>query len=55
MNQHFLEVEINERAAATRKEQQKDHKCNGCPWGSFTGEKYLCMFQRCIKNKGFSK
>jgi hypothetical protein len=30
---------------------EKKHKCRGCMWGSYAGNKYVCMFQRCVKGK----
>lgn len=27
----------------------KYHKCYKCKWGSFVGDKFVCMFPRCVK------
>lgn len=30
----------------------KKHKCEGCPWGTWTGLSYKCALPRCIPNLG---
>ena len=35
-----------------KEERRKNHKCNGCKWGTFTGTKYFCILPRCIPKLG---
>lgn len=35
-----------------KKEENKKHKCSGCPWGTFTGIKYKCALPRCMPKLG---
>lgn len=32
----------------------KDHKCNNCPWGTFTGLSYKCALPNCKPQLGKS-
>lgn len=32
--------------------EKKKHRCEGCPWGRDVGNKYVCMFPRCVQAKG---
>lgn len=34
--------------------REKKHKCDGCPWGTFTGIKYKCALPRCMPKLGSS-
>ncbi len=29
----------------------KPKQCKGCPWKSDVGNKYVCMFKWCVKDK----
>ena len=31
--------------------EKKKHKCEGCVWGRNVGNKYVCMFGKCVKDK----
>lgn len=32
-------------------EEKKRHKCHGCEWGNWQGNKVFCIFSRCFKEK----
>ena len=34
------------------KDKKKPHKCENCPWGAWTGLKYVCMLPNCMPNLG---
>lgn len=34
------------------KEIKKKHKCENCPWGTWTGLKYKCALPRCRQDLG---
>ena len=31
--------------------EKKKHRCEGCVWGRNVGNKYVCMFGKCVKDK----
>jgi hypothetical protein len=35
-----------------KEEQRKGHKCEGCPWGTWTGLSYKCALPRCMPKLG---
>ena len=44
-------LDIREKERLQRLEtKKKQHKCNGCEWGTWEGNKMVCMFHRCFKN-----
>ena len=32
-------------------EEKEKHKCHGCEWGTWQGNKVFCMFSRCFKEQ----
>lgn len=32
--------------------RKKNHKCEGCPWGTWTGLNYKCALPRCMPKLG---
>ena len=38
-----------------RKRRIKEHKCNGCVWGRWSGKSYVCILPRCMKKLGSFK
>jgi len=47
----YAALKEEERKEAAMKAEKRTHKCNGCMWGKWTGNKFSCMFQNCVKNK----
>lgn len=31
--------------------KNKKHKCENCPWSTWVGNKFVCLFPRCIRYK----
>lgn len=47
--QEYAAIKEEERREKFLKAEKKAHKCNGCIWGKWTGNKFSCMFQKCVK------
>ncbi|CAF1778038.1 hypothetical protein NRS6094_04330 [Bacillus subtilis] len=47
----YLQRKKEEEREAALKAEKEAHKCNGCVWGSWAGNKYVCMFRSCIKKE----
>lgn len=47
----YAALKEEERKEAAMKAEKRTHKCNGCMWGKWTGNKFSCMFQNCVKEK----
>lgn len=46
------ELREKEKQEEKRAEEEKEkHKCHGCEWGTWQGNKVFCMFSRCFKEK----
>jgi hypothetical protein len=46
-----ITIEDEKRKEKELKAKMKAHKCYGCVWGKWAGNKYSCMFQKCAKYK----
>lgn len=52
---HLLEyymLKNDEDKEKALKEKKKNHKCNSCVWGSWAGNKFVCVFTHCVKENG---
>lgn len=47
----YLQDKREEEREKARDSARKTHKCYGCVWGAWVGNKYVCPFGRCVKNK----
>lgn len=49
----LAEIVAEEKRERSLKANKKKHKCNSCPWSSWAGNKFVCMFSHCVKDNGF--
>lgn len=47
----YLQLKEEERRETALKAEKKVHKCNGCMWGAWAGNKFSCAFATCFKDK----
>ncbi|MCW5196297.1 hypothetical protein BJQ91_03828 [Bacillus amyloliquefaciens] len=45
----YARIKQEEAREKALQEAKDNHKCRKCVWGSFSGNKYVCMFNKCIK------
>jgi hypothetical protein len=43
--------ELEKQQEKRAEEEKEKHKCHGCEWGAWQGNKRYCMFPRCIKEE----
>lgn len=52
---YLREIRKNEKAKEKKeKERQKEHKCCGCPYGTWYGQTVYCPFIRCFRKQHIS-
>ncbi|MEC0633412.1 hypothetical protein P9D81_01185 [Bacillus haynesii] len=45
----YLQDKQEEEREKARESARKTHKCHGCVWGTWVGNKYVCSFGSCVK------
>lgn len=51
----YAALKAEERKEKALKAVKMVHKYNQCVWGSWAGNKFVCMFAHCVKLEGFKK
>jgi hypothetical protein len=49
----YAALKADEKKEKILQLKKKEHKCNSCVWGSWTGNKFKCTFSHCVKEDGF--